>query len=95
MVRKQKEQDRRATVQKIRVQGGPSCKLFWSDLKANKGGNGQKLRTVRARDGRVLDTEEEVRERVAEYWETLGALSTREEENSIEDFEMHGGTRRG
>ena len=32
VIRKEKKKNRKNKLQKIKEQGGPSCKLFWSDL---------------------------------------------------------------
>ena len=36
VIRKEKEKNRKNKLQKIKEQGGPSCKLFWSDLQGKK-----------------------------------------------------------
>ena len=36
VIRKEKKKNRKNKLQKIKEQGGPSCKLFWSDLRGKR-----------------------------------------------------------
>ena len=38
VIQKEKKENRKRTLQRIIEQGGPSCKLFWTDLRGKKKG---------------------------------------------------------
>ena len=84
-IRKEKEL-RRKTLKKIREQGGPSCKLFWSDISRRK----RKRKTIprmKNKVGRVEEGQEDVLEELAKHWEELGRSSSQESEVTTEEDE--------
>ena len=75
---------RRKTLKKIR-EGGPSCKLFWSDIIRRK----RKRKTIprmKNKVGRVEEGQEDVLE-LAKQWEELGRSSSQESEVTTEEDE--------
>ena len=48
-----KEKNRKRKLQKIKEQGRPSCKLFWSDLRGIK--KNRRITRMRGKDGAVVE----------------------------------------
>ena len=73
---KKEKEVRKRTLRKIKEQGGPSYKLFWSDL---KGGHRNKKRSIprlKSRIGKTIDEPMEVSEELAKHCEDLGKHQT-------------------
>ncbi len=70
VIRKEKKENRKRTLDKIKEQGGPSCKLFWSDLRGKK--KRPKVLRMKKPGGEVVDEPEQVVEVMAQHWEELG-----------------------
>ena len=70
MIRKEKKKNRKDKLQKIKEQGGPSCKLFWSDLRRKK--KSRRITRMRGNDEAVVEETEQVLEVLAKHWEELG-----------------------
>ena len=70
IIRNEKRQNRKKVLQKIWEQGGPSCKLFWSDLKGRKGR--QKVMRMKSSSGVVVEEPDEILDVLAQHWEELG-----------------------
>ena len=70
VIRKEKKKNRKNKLQKIKEQGGPSCKLFWSDLRGKK--KNRRITRMRGKDGAVVEETEQILEVLAKHWEELG-----------------------
>ena len=70
------ERDEKEDTEKDKRARGPSCKLFWSDL---KGGHQNKKRSIprlKSRNGRTIEEPTDVLEELAKHWEDLGKQQT-------------------
>ena len=79
-----KRQNRKKVLQKIK-QGGPSCKLFWSDLKGRKSRQVTRMKSSR---GAVVEEPEEILEVLAQHWEELGKARTGGSGVELGDIEL-------
>ena len=65
LIRKEKEMKK--TLRKIKEQGEPSCKLFWSDLKGGHRNRKRSIPTLKSRIGKTIDEPMEVLEELARH----------------------------
>ena len=65
VIRKEKKKNRKNKLQKIKEQGGPSCKLFWSDLQGKK--KNRRITRMRGKDGAVVEETEQILEVLAKH----------------------------
>ena len=87
LLRREKKEMKRKTLENIREQGGSSSKLFWSDLGKRK----RKRRSIprlKSKMGRAVESQEEVVEELAKYWKELGRR--KESESTMEEDRMEG-----
>ena len=66
VIRKEKKENRQRTLQRIMEQGGPSCKLFWSDLQGKK--KSKKIARMRGKECIAVEETEQVLEMLAKQW---------------------------
>ena len=76
LIRKEKKEMRKRTLRKIKEQGRPSCKLFWSDLKGGYRNKKRNILRLKSRSGKTIDEPMEVLEELAKHWEDLGKHQT-------------------
>ena len=70
VIRKEKKENGKRMLQRIIEQGGPSCKLFWTDLRGKK--KRRKITRMKGKEGAVVEETEQVLEVLAKHWEELG-----------------------
>ena len=74
IIRRRKSEKRREVLGKIKEQGGPNSKLFWSDWKFEKYAR-----------GKLVEKTEHILVEMASYWEELG--KQRGERNGRRDYQ--------
>ena len=73
-IRKEQKELRKRTVDKIREQGGTSCKLFWTDVRGKR--KVQRLNRMKDEEGKIVEGEDEGLEVMGKHWEELGRRSS-------------------
>ena len=73
LIRLEKKRMRKATIERIREQGGTSSKLFWADLKGKK--KQCQIQRVGEEDGVVVEKRKNILEVFTKYWKDLGKVS--------------------
>lgn len=71
LIRKEKKEMRKRVLEKIKEQGGPSCKLFWADLKLGCQSKKRSIPKVRSNSGATVDEPTEALEELAKLREEL------------------------
>ena len=73
---KSNKNSREGSTEEDKEQGGPSCKLFWSDLKGGCRNKKRSIPRLKSRNGRNIDEPTDVLEELAKHWEDLGKQQT-------------------